>query len=126
MVGRPESFVSTIGVSEDVGVHHAAVQTALHGNSLAPGNCQAIFTAWSGIDQGTTASVLHDELVAEDLGDNPLDRDGTSLSHLVDRRGLQQHHASRLPILGEPRSACAKGGAGDQHDRESARYKPAA
>jgi hypothetical protein len=33
---------------------------------------------------------------------------------------LQQHHAPRLPILGEPRPASAECRASDQHDSESA------
>jgi hypothetical protein len=107
-------------VSEHIGVHHAAVQPALHGDGLALGNHHAILTARSRVDQRATAAVLQHELVAEDLGDVAPDRDRSLLSHLVDRRRLQQHHAPRLPVLGEPRPACAERGTGNQHDGESA------
>jgi hypothetical protein len=106
-------------VSEHIGVHHAAVQPALYGDGLALGNYHAIFAARSRVDQGATAAVLQHELVAKDLRDVAPDRDRTLLSHLVDRRRLQQHHAPRLPVLGEPRPARAERSAGNQHDSES-------
>jgi hypothetical protein len=120
MFGRPESFVSAIGVSEHVGVHYAAVQAALNCDGLALRNYQAILAARSGVDQGATAAILYDELVAKDLGDVAFDRCGGSLGHPVDRARLQQHHAPRLPVLGEPSPARAQRGAGDQHNAESA------
>jgi hypothetical protein len=120
VVGRPESLVAAIGMSEHLGVHDAAIEPALHGDGLALGDQYAIFAARSGVDQSAAAAVLHHELVAEDLGDVAPDRDRTAFGHPVDRGWLQQHHTARLPVLGEPRPACAKRSAGDQHDGESA------
>ncbi len=90
------------------------IEPALDHEDLALGHRIGIFTAWPEIDQRATAAVVDDELVAEDLGDAAMHGRRRAGLQRVDGRRLQQHDATRLPLLGEPHAA----GSGSSADRE--------
>ena len=89
MLRRSERFAGTVGARHHIGVDEAMFETALHGDRLALRHQLAAFAARPGVHQHAAAVILDDEFVAEHLGHLPLDRNGTGIRHLSDRRRLQ-------------------------------------
>jgi hypothetical protein len=105
-------------------MNDASVENALDSDGLTLGDRTGIFSARPEIDQRSAAAVLDDELVAENLEDVAPDSGEAAGLQSVDRDRLQQHDASRLPILGDLHSAgaggCSSGEDGKYRTREQA------
>ncbi|WFU34409.1 hypothetical protein QA635_08335 [Bradyrhizobium brasilense] len=105
---------------DDLSVEDSLIEHALDRNGFPLGDCIAVVRTRSEIDQGAAATVLHDEHVAEDLGDVAAHGGWTTGLQPVDRGRLQQHDAPRLPVLGDANAAGTGSRAGDKHGKRSA------
>ncbi|WP_453964634.1 hypothetical protein [Bradyrhizobium elkanii] len=105
---------------DDLSAEDPLIEHALDRNGLSLGDCVGVVRTRSEIDQGAAAAVLHDEHVAEDLGDVAAHGGWTTGLQPLDRGRLQQHDAPRLPVLGDANAAGTGSSACDKHCKRGA------
>ena len=80
-MGRLERNDLAVAMHDELGVDEAVLKAALDRHSLIFRDERSIFALMSGFDERAAASVLKNELVAEDLGHLALDFDCAPVSH---------------------------------------------
>jgi hypothetical protein len=95
---RAYEVVAAVWMRDRLGMNRSMLKSALNGHRFGLGDQVCGLAAAAGVHEGTSAVVLNDELIAEDLGDLTLHRDLAPVAHGRDR-GRRKHHHGRASDL---------------------------
>jgi hypothetical protein len=98
-MGRLERNDLAVAMHDELGVDETVFEAALDRHSLVFRDERGIFALTSGFDESAAASVLENELVAEDLDHLAFDLDRAPVSHRGDRNRRQRCIGGGSPAI---------------------------